>query len=183
MKTIEVKSTIGKAGMGFEYLASLPADDNVQAAFESLGLLYCLQRISQLDEALGITIRDDKKLVRTGMKRGDVVYTQEMAESIAKVMAENLALPKFLTGEATELAGLTITVEPYEGGAVESKFTEEIEIIGRHESAGDLEEWAKDTIGYTGETHDENGEQYHKSLMIAVRAYKLNYLADLKGKM
>lgn len=80
----------------------------------------------------------------------------------------------------------TVVVGEYVPGdraSADTKFTEEREIVGRHESAGDLESWLKTTIGYSGPSHTEDEEDYAVEALRAVRAFKIAYLAKQRQSL
>lgn len=140
------------------------------AALASDGLLYRMQRNREHDEVLGAFTKDGEKKVRKPKwKRIDVGYDAGLAAKLKGVYGGDEAMP--VVTEVTEYIR--------EAGA-DSKFTEEIAIAGRHESAGDLAEWLLEKCDYVGDTHGDDGE-YHAEMLRAVRGYKLKRLAALKA--
>lgn len=146
------------------------------AELASDGLLYRMQRNREHDEILGAFEKvGDKKVRRKAWKRIDVDY----ADNLAKALVASYGSVKF--GETAIPVATAITEYIRDGGA-DSKFTEETAIASRHESAGDLEEWLKATVGYAGDTHGEDGE-YDAAMLRAVRGYKLAKLAAMRGEL
>lgn len=146
------------------------------AELASDGLLYRMQRNREHDEILGAFEKvGDKKVRRKAWKRIDVGYDATLASKLVKSYGE----VKF---EGDIIPVVTAITEYVRDGGADSKFTEETAIAVRHESAGDLEEWLKATVGYAGDTHGEDGE-YDAGMLRAVRGYKLARLAAMRGEL
>lgn len=156
----------------FTVALSTEATDAVRDRLASYGLRFLAQRVTAVDKVMGgFETVNGKEKRKTGWKRGQVAYTPEMATALAGVFAE-LAFPDDPKDAVAAVASIT----EYVRDTVESKFTEETAIASRHESAGDLEEWLVDKVGYADDTHGEDGE-YSRAMLLAVREYKRRMLA------
>lgn len=138
------------------------------------GLLYRMQRNREHDEVLGAFKKEgDKKVRKAGWKRIDVGYADNLAKALAST--DGYKVLKFGNeGEQIDAIVPVVTevTEYVRTQSAEGKpGEEEKEIAGRHESAGDLEEWLAVKCNYTGETHSEDGE-YHPAMLMAVNAAK-----------
>jgi hypothetical protein len=178
MKTIEVESTVGN----FLVRCKAEVTDNQFAYFASKGLLWAMQRQSEVDKVLGAFTTDISLAHFTAKGKGpwrkkdwtrnSVDYSADKAGKLQAVFA-NLAMPDDLPALAT-----TAEVLEYIRDVAESKYRDEKAIMSKHESKGDLEEWLAERIGYTAETHGEDGEFSVKALG-AIRAYIKAELAKL----
>ena len=141
-------------------------DAKVIALLEG-GIRQIGQRNSDVDKILGAFTKgaDGKSKRITGWKRGEVPYTKALADKLQG---------SFLTLEYAEDMPLNASVEvtEYVPTTAEPKYKEEMEIVGRHESAGDLDTWLKTTVGYAGESHGEDGE-YEPAMLASVKAFKI----------
>ncbi len=153
------------------FTVSLKAELNEQATAKAVekGLLWAGQRKSGLDDTLSGV--DAKKRKAQGFKRDSVAYSQAMAERL-KALFSTVELDDNVVVE-TE-----VTVGEYVPTTADSKFVKETEVMSRHESKGDLEEWLKSTVGYSGDTHGEDGE-YSKEALGAIRAYAKRLLDSI----
>lgn len=160
-------------------------DDKQLLALARNGLIWNAQRNRDHDTVLGIVRKDGKKTVRVeGQKadgskgklaRIDVPYSDDLAAKLATAYA------------GFELEGevklpIVTDVTEYIRDVADSKFTEERELMSRHESEDDLEAWLTDKVGYDGATHGDDGEFAVEALR-AVRKYKLAALAAAMGKL
>lgn len=112
----------------------------------------------------------------TGFKRDSIAY----GESAAAILREKLsAIP--LDGNGTITCSVTVTEYVPAADATQTKV--DVEIAGRHESAGDLESWLAATCKYSGPTHEN--DEYAPAMLAAIRAVRrereAQVLAQMKG--
>lgn len=138
-------------------------------ALASLGLLYLAQRNREHDEILGAyeTVGGKKKR-KAGFKRNDVAYNATLASKLAESYAEF----KLDEGETLDV---DTTVVEYIRDTVESKFTDERAVAAARESLpnAEYEKWLRGTLGFKGETHTPDGEDYSREFLLAIRERKL----------
>lgn len=144
MNTIKTEWNLGN----FTVALSAEVDDSQLRYLASKGLLWLGQRQSKVDKTLG-GYNGDKRI--KGFKRSEVSYTPTLAKGLTA---------DFETLEVEDEISLTpsVVVTEYIRETAEPKYKREKEVAGRHESKGDLEEWLADKVGYTGDTHGEDGE-------------------------
>lgn len=154
----------------FSLSHQVEATEEQVLALAEKGLLWYMQRNREHDVVLGAFEKQgDKQVRRKGFKRGDVAYAPNLAVEL-KAVYEELKLD-----ENSKLPVMTDVVEYLRETGADSKFTEERQIAGRHESKGDLEEWLMEKCEFAEATHGEDGE-YSVEMLRAVRAYKLEVL-------
>ena len=101
----------------------------------------------------------------SGFERNTIPFNGRNAEGLQIIMQE--AVKQWATIEVVE----------YVPEEKVGKYKEEVEIIGRHESADDVESWLADTIKFDGEYVDETTDSgYSIAVLQAVNAYKRNWL-------
>jgi hypothetical protein len=152
-------------------LASEVSDD-VRDTLASLGLRFLGQRNTEVDKILGAFETVNGKAKRkAGWKRNEVPYDPALASALAKSF-ETLALP-----DSEEKVKAASSVLEYIRDTVESKFTEERAIAESIESASDEEQSAAlSRIRWTtgiDSIHTEDGEDYSREFLMAIRARKL----------
>lgn len=153
----------------FSLTHGVEVDEAGLLALAEKGLLWFMQRNREHDGVLGAFERVGGKSVRRkGWKRGDVAYGLPMATALKAVYGE-------LKLSGSKLPVVTEVSEYIREVGADSKFTEERQIAGRHESKGDLEEWLLEKCEFADATHGEDGE-YSVEMLRAVRAYKLEVL-------
>jgi hypothetical protein len=141
----------------------------------NLGLRYLGQRNSDVDKILGAFVTNEKtgKAERIkGWKRNSVAFMPTLAEKL-KTSFQALELSE------GNVVSSEVGITEYVPTVGESKYSEEKDIVGRHESAGDLEEWLKTKVGFEGETHTEDGESFSPAMLQKVREYKKAALAAM----
>jgi hypothetical protein len=170
MKTIEAKSTVGN------FLVNCKAEVTEEqfAYFASKGLLWTMQRQTEVDKVLGAftTGADGKSKRKDKWTRNSVDYSADMGRKLHTVFA-SLAMPDEMPDTVT-----TADVIEYIRDVAESKFTEERALMTRHESANDLEEWLESKVKFLGDTHGDDGE-FNIDALKAVREFKKAALAGL----
>lgn len=161
----------------FSVSLSVEANEALQKTLMEYGVRYFGQRNSEVDKILGgFETVNGKSKRKANWKRSEVAYTAELAQALAKSF-EKLSGPDELVIPAE------VEISEYvREDKVDSKFTEEKEIVGRHESADDLETWLVDKVKYTGDTHGDDGE-YAIEMLRAVRAFKIARLRELAAGM
>jgi len=156
MNTIKTEWNLGN----FTVALSADVDDGQLRYLASKGLLWLGQRQSKVDKTLG-GYNGDKRI--KGFKRSEVSYTPTLAKGLTA---------DFETLEVEDEITLTpsVVVTEYVRETAEPKYKREKEVAGRHESKGDLEEWLADKVGYTGDTHGEDGE-YSVEMLSKLKAF------------
>lgn len=131
-----------------------------------LGLRFLGQRNAEVDKVLGgyETGSDGKQKRKAKWKRSEVGFTSGFATSLASSFG-TLNIP----GSEEKLKALCEVVE-YVRETSALKYRDAKEVVGRHESAGDLEEWLTAKIGYEGDTHGVDGE-YEEAMLLAVHKF------------
>lgn len=135
----------------------------------SLGLLYLAQRNREHDEVLGAYEKvDGKKKRKAGWKRNDVAYGATLAERLAATYAE-------FKLDGDEVLDVDTVVTEYIRDTVESKFTDERAVAEARESLpeAEFEKWLRGTLGFKGETHTADGDDYSREFLLAIRERKL----------
>lgn len=156
MNTIKTEWNLGN----FTVALSADVDDGELKYLASKGLLWLGQRQSQVDRTLG-GYNGDKRI--KGFKRGDVEYTPTLAKNLEADFADLEVKDEFQVSP-------TVVVTEYIRETAEPKYKREKEVALRHESKGDLEEWLAAKVGYTGETHSEDGE-YHVDMLRELKVF------------
>lgn len=158
MKKIEAKSTVGN------FLVDCTAEVTEEqfAYFASKGLLWSMQRQSEVDKVLGAFDAEGKR--KDKWTRNSVDYSPDMASKLQAVYA-SLAMPDKLPSLPT-----TASVTEHVREQATPKYALAKAAMLRHESKDDLEEWLADTIGYDGATHGDDGE-YAIPALQAIDAY------------
>ncbi len=144
MTQIKTEWTLGN----FTVALSAEVTEKQLTYLASKGLLWLGQRQSKVDRTLG-GYSGDKRI--KGFKRSEVSFTPTLAERLKA---------DFETLEVEDEITLTpmVSVGEYVRETAEPKYKREKEVALRHESKGDLEEWLEAKVGYTGDTHGEDGE-------------------------
>ena len=163
---LQTTSTFGN----FKWTAEAEVTEAQAEILANAGLLQVLQRspATAAEKSLaGYEKRPDK------FERKSIEYTDSNARQ----------LEKFLSAEIEIADGVKITptvvAQFHEiGASAAPKFVEEKAIIARHVKTGDLAEWASETIAYSGETVDHDGNASNEFLA-AVKAYKTKMLASV----
>ena len=103
----------------------------------------------------------------SGFERNTIPFSTGAAELLQEIMQE--AVKQWATVEVIE----------YVPEVKLGKFKEEIDLIARHESEDDVEEWLEKKVGFVGDHTDSESESgYSLEALQAVNAYKR---ASLKG--
>jgi hypothetical protein len=144
----------------FTVALSAEVDDGGLKYLASKGLLWLGQRQSQVDKTLG-GYSGDKRI--KGFKRGEVEFTPTLAKNLEADFADLEVKDEFQVSP-------TVMVTEYIRETAEPKYKREKEVALRHESKGDLEEWLKDKVGYTGDTHGEDGE-YNTEMLRELKVF------------
>lgn len=151
------------------FLVSLAAepDANQEVKLQECGLRFLGQRVSAVDKVLGAFTKDANGKAKRipGWKRNDVPFSHALADKLRSVF-------EALEFSDESILPASVEITEYVPTTAEPKYKEETEIVSRHESKGDLEEWLKTTVGYSGDTHDEDGE-YAQAMLASVKAYKI----------
>jgi hypothetical protein len=165
MMTVKTGSRFGN----FAWTAKGQINDELVAILLPFAITQILQRSpsSNAEKAMaGYEKRPE------GFKRDSIEFDSDMAD----ILRDHLEKASVEVGEGdakkTIPLGLKVEVEQYIPTAAESKFTEEKAIVARHEATGDLEDWLKTKVGFTGDREDE------QAVLVAVREFKK---AALKG--
>lgn len=168
MKEVNTKWALGN----FSVELSSTVDDAMFTKLANLGLRFLGQRVSAVDKVLGAFETDatGKPRRKSGWKRGDVTFTPELADALVAVFT-SLELP-----DESKLESVAVSVAEYVPTAAAPKFKEEREIVSRHESKGDLDEWLKATVGFAGESHTVDGEDFNPVMLAAVKSWKTEML-------
>lgn len=96
-----------------------------------------------------------------GFKRESIPFSPEAADRMKAIMSEAVK------------DWAIIEVGEYVPEEKVGKFKEEIEIIARHESEDDVEEWLEKKVGFVGEYVDSDTDSgYSLEALKAVNAYK-----------
>lgn len=163
----KIEWTFGNFDIEVDVEAPQMATPAVAAKILAAAALQVLQRkpAGEVEKALaGYDKRPE------GFKRDSIPFTSENA----LVVEEGFTLASDLGFTAQ----VTSVIEHVKGVVADSKFTEEVKIMGRHESASDLTVWLKDTVGHAGESHGADGN-FSVEALRAVRAFKINALKGL----
>jgi hypothetical protein len=111
------------------------------AELASMGAKYAAQRVGAVDEILGCVERVDGKLVRTGIRRADVGYTEEKATRLEAALNAEL-----------EKLGITAVIEPSVADTPTVKFASERRMLKDKVAAGKPVEAIAKTIRFDGDT-------------------------------
>ena len=162
MRKIQAKSTVGN----FQVSCEAEVTEEQFAYFASKGLLWSMQRQTEVDKVLGAftTGADGKAKRKDKWTRNSVDFSTELASKLQAVFA-SLAMPDEMPSQPT-----TADVTEYIREAAVLKYALAKSAMLRHESKNDLESWLEDTVGYDGDTHGEDGE-YHVEALKAIDAY------------
>lgn len=162
------------------FTVGLVADvsDEIRDRLSNLGLKYLGLRNTEIDKILGgFETIGGKQKRRKDWKRNEVEYSDVLAAALAKSF-ESLELP-VLDGEenAPKIATVAEVVK-YERETAAIKYRDAKAVLVRHESANDLEAWAKAKFGFAGDTHGEDGE-YSGELLAATHTFLKTLLQDV----
>jgi hypothetical protein len=162
---VEASSRFGN----FQWVATGEVSDELANALASFGVTQVLQRSPSSNAEKAIAGYEKRP---SGFKRDSLPFSEDDAETLRKALSS--AEIEIGEGEDKKSFKLPLSVEvmEYVPTAAESKFTEEKAIVARHEATGDLEEWLKTKVGFTGDREDE------QAVLVAVREFKK---AALKG--
>lgn len=118
-KQVKATSTIGKAGQGYRWHATLEGLTPEQTEKLAIdGVIYNMQRCTEVDKILGILIQNGDKWERTGKKRGDVEYKEEDAKRLATALGKMLGdIP------------VTVSVGEYEGESTGPAYKAKVKAI------------------------------------------------------
>ncbi len=176
-----VKNTVAKDGIKLE-AACATDDPEVIVALANYGLASLLYRggASLLNGAFGKTANTEVEYSDERAEKAQVALSAWFANGCPNKKGTEQSMPK--------VAVTVLASRHVHGEVADSKFTEETEIVSRHESAGDLDEWLEGTVGYgkviDGEldlpTHTEDGTAFAVEMLRAVRGYKIRRMAELK---
>jgi hypothetical protein len=174
MNEINTKWNLGNFAVSLTTLV----EDEMRDKLAAFGLRFLGQRVSAVDRILGgYDKKGDKQVRKAGWKRTDAAYGTELAGKLAEAFAE-LELP----GEdGVTLAAQAVMTE-YVPTAGAPKFVEEKDLCARHEAKGDLEEWLRDAVKWTGKNDDESVRTHGEDdveMLAAVKAYKIARLREL----
>lgn len=157
----------------FAWSASADVSDEMMKTLAAFGLLQVLQRgpSSKAEKALaGYEKRPD------GFKRDSIPFSDKAAKALA------IALRDAEIEDGLSVQSNVEVVEYIAPEGVQSKFTEEKAIIAKHETAGDVVKWARETVKFDGElfASEEIGQVSVPTddFLRAVRTFKI---AALKG--
>lgn len=172
-ETIKISWSVGN------YLVSLTSKDEFETDGKPLstallerGLLHTAQRVSEVDKVLGgfeLVKGKDKPQRKKGWRRIDAPYDASVGAKLADCFRE-------LEVKDGVVVECDVEITQYVPSTGDAKFEQEREIVGRKESAGTLETWLADVVGYKGETHTADGEDYLPAMLVAVRTWKVAYV-------
>lgn len=152
--------------------------DKLRDVLAGIGLRSVCQRNPEIDKVLGgFETVGGKSVRRKAYKRGDVAFSPGLAARLAAsffhIRAEGIEL------DVATQARLYVPTDS------DPKFSEEREIMARHESkSGDasapgpeqeLAVWLGATVGFEGSSHGEDGE-FSLEALAAVRSFKRRML-------
>ena len=166
MEKVSASSTFGN----YRWSAECEVSNEQAEMLANAGFLWVMQRSpsSAAEKAMGgYEKRPD------GYKRSSIKFDDKGV----KLLTENLGKPVVI-GEDDDGNDIKITPKVTKvvfheiGAGAEPKYAEEKEIVIRHTKAGDLAEWAKDKIGFTGTNLNVENVEFLK----AVKAYKQSLL-------
>ena len=167
MNTVETKWNLGN----FTVTLVSEVGDEMRDKLASFGLRFLGQRNTAVDKILGAIEKvNGKDKRRAGWKRNEVSFSGTLAAALAKSF-EELALP-----DSEEKLPAACDITEYIRDTVESKFTEERAIAEMLESAPDDVQKAKfRDMKWDGSLpmHTEDGEDYSREFLLAIRARKL----------
>jgi len=167
MTKVKFGSTFGN----FKWTGELDLTDEQLVAMSSLGGLQIYQRspsTSAEKSLAGYEKRPDN------FERKSIEFSDANATKLAKLLQAPIDVES-----VGKLTLQNVNVVFHEIGASSApKFVEEKGIIARHVKAGDVAEWASNTLGYSGETVDHDGNA-SQEFLAAVKAYKTKMLASV----
>jgi hypothetical protein len=178
----EVKFTCGN------YLVTVLLKDVLEVAGMLVGLVLAgVTQILQRKPASKwekLIAKYDKR--PDGFERASIPFTAEGAKELARIMMDAIVTPAVAASEGVEASKevkisdiATVFVVEYVPEVKLGKFKEEIDLIARHESEDDVEEWLEKKVGFDGVYEDSTTESgYTLEALQAVNAYKR---ASLKG--
>lgn len=163
-------SNIGRQGQGFT--VAVEVKDLTDAQLQELvnrGLRWSVQRVSEIDLAIGVARKDGKKTIRFG-KRGDATFSESKADALVDVITSALA-----SDEALPLKSVVV-VSASEGEAKDYAFKFERGVLAEKLAKGAKIMDIAEKIGFAGEVFqeeaNENGEyDYSKEFLTTLKAH------------
>lgn len=166
MKTVKAQWNSGNFSLKHE----AEVTDEQYAVLADRGLLWEMQRNREHDIVIGTYKKVGKKRVKV-CTRIEVPYSDDLAVKLNAVYgAAEIA-------EGMSIAINTVITE-YQRETAALMYRDAKAVLVRHESANDLEAWAKAKFGFAGETHGEDGE-YSPELLAATHAFLKTLLQDV----
>lgn len=176
----ESKSNIGKAGIGFGVVVEVEELTAKQTQeLVNRGLRWSVQRISEIDFALGIAKKVGKKTIRHG-KRGEVGYSSDVATKLQDAISKGL-----VEDEELGLDYVNVVIGLAEGQAQALAFKEERATLADAIADGKKIDDIKKTIGFEGEVFveeadDDGAYDYSVEFLSAFKKYLDAKWAEMK---